>query len=145
MATTKDAAKKVETLAADAQKAATDQFEKIAKSFEDVAAFNQDNFDALVKSSNVAVKAVEEMNAEIVSFSKKSVEEGVAAAKELSAIKTMPELLEKQSAFAKASMDDFMKQAAKFNELAMAAAKDVFEPMNARATAAADLVKSYRV
>lgn len=145
MATAKDAAKKVETLAADAQKAATDQFEKIAKSFEDVAAFNQDNFDALVKSSNLAVKAVEEMNAEIVSFSKKSVEEGVAVAKELSSIKTMPELLEKQTAFAKASMDDFMKQAAKFNELAMAAAKDVFEPMNARATAAADLVKSYRV
>ena len=145
MATTKDAAKKVETLAADAQKAATDQFEKIAKSFEDVAAFNQDNFDALVKSSNIAVKAVEEMNAEIVSFSKKSVEEGVAAAKELSAIKTMPELLEKQTAFAKSSVDDFMKQATKFNELAMAAAKDVFEPMNARATAAADLVKSYRV
>ena len=145
MAAAKDAAKKVETLAADAQKAATDQFEKIAKSFEDVAAFNQDNFDALVKSSNIAVKAVEEMNAEIVSFSKKSVEEGVAAAKELSAIKTMPELLEKQTAFAKASVDDFMKQATKFNELAMAAAKDVFEPMNARATAAADLVKSYRV
>ena len=145
MAAAKDAAKKVETLAADAQKAATDQFEKIAKSFEDVAAFNQDNFDALVKSSNIAVKAVEELNAEIVSFSKKSVEEGVAVAKELSAIKTMPEFFEKQSAYAKASMDDFMKQAAKFNELAMAAAKDVAEPMNARATAAADLVKAYRV
>ena len=145
MATAKDAAKKVETLAADAQKAATDQFEKIAKSFEDVAAFNQDNFDALVKSSNIAVKAVEEINAELVSYSKKSVEEGVAVAKELSSIKSMPELLEKQTAFAKSSMDDFMKQAAKFNELAMAAAKDVFEPMNARANAATDMVKSFRV
>ena len=145
MATAKDAAKKVESLAADAQKAATDQFEKIAKSFEDVAAFNQDNFDALVKSSNIAVKAVEEINAELVSYSKKSVEEGVAVAKELSSIKSMPELLEKQTAFAKSSMDDFMKQAAKFNELAMAAAKDVFEPMNARANAATDMVKSFRV
>ncbi|MEL6792655.1 MAG: phasin family protein [Pseudomonadota bacterium] len=144
MPAAKDAAKKVETLAADAQKAATDQFEKIAKSFEDVAAFNQDTFDAIVKSSNIAVKAVEEMNAEIVSFSKKSMEEGVAAAKEISSIKTLPELLEKQSEFAKTSMDDLMKQATKFNELYMAAAKDVMEPMNARATAAADLVKSYR-
>ena len=144
MPAAKDAAKKVETLAADAQKAATDQFEKIAKSFEDVAAFNQDTFDAIVKSSNIAVKAVEEMNAEIVSFSKKSMEEGVAVAKEMSSIKTLPELLEKQSEFAKTSMDDLMKQATKFNELYMAAAKDVMEPMNARATAAADLVKSYR-
>ena len=145
MATVKNAAKKVETLVDDAQKAATEGYEKLTKGFEDIAAFNQDNVDAIVKSSGIAVKAVEELNAEIVSFSKKSVEEGVAAAKELSAIKTMPELLEKQTAFAKSSVDDFMKQATKFNELAMAAAKDVFEPMNARATAAADLVKSYRV
>ena len=144
MATAKDAAKKVESLAADAQKAATDQYEKITKTWEDAAAFGQDNLDAVVKSSNIAVKAVEDMNAEFVSFSKKSVEEGVAAAKELSSIKTMPELVEKQAAFAKSSMDDFMKQATKFNELYMAAAKDVFEPMNARAAAAADLVKSYR-
>ncbi|MEL7464271.1 MAG: phasin family protein [Pseudomonadota bacterium] len=145
MAAAKDAAKKVETLAADAQKAATDQFEKITKSFEDVAAFNQDTFDAIVKSSNIAVKAVEEMNAEIVSFSKKTMEEGVAAAKEMSSIKTLPEFVEKQAEMAKTSMDDMMKQATKFNELYMAAAKDVMEPMNARATAAADLVKAYRV
>ena len=145
MATAKDAAKKVESLAADAQKAATDQFEKIAKSFEDVAAFHQDNFDAIAKSSNIAVKAVEEMNAEIVSFSKKSIEEGVAAAKEFSTIKSVPEFVEKQADFAKSSVDGFMKQATKFNEMYMAAAKDVFEPVNARATAAADLVKSYRV
>lgn len=144
MAAAKDAAKKVETLAADAQKAATDQFEKITKSFEDVAAFNQDNFDAIVKSSNIAVKAVEEMNAEFVSYSKKTMEEGVAVAKEMSSIKTMPEFMEKQAELARTSMDDMMKQATKFNELAMAAAKDVFEPMTARATAATDLVKSYR-
>ncbi len=145
MATTaKDAAKKVESLTADAQKAAADQFEKFAKSWEDAAAFGQDNIDAIMKSSNIAVKAMEEMNAEIISYSKKSVEESVAAAKDLSSVKTMPELVEKQAAYAKASMDDIMKQATKFNELFMAAAKDVMEPMNARANAAADLVKSYR-
>ncbi|QIE55490.1 phasin family protein [Pikeienuella piscinae] len=145
MATAKDAAAKVETLAADAQKAATDQFEKISKSLEDVAAFGQDNMDALMKSSSVAVKAAEELNAEIMSFSKKSVEEAVASAKEMSSIKTVPEFVEKQAAFAKTSLDGYMKQAAKINEMFMAAAKDMAEPMNARAAAAADMVKSYRL
>lgn len=145
MATAKDATAKVETLAADAQKAATDQFEKVSKSLEDVAAFSQDNMDALMKSSSVAVKAAEEMNAEIMSFSKKSVEEAVASAKEMSSIKTVPEFVEKQAAFAKTSLDGYMKQAAKFNEMFMAAAKDVAEPMNLRAGAAADMVKSYRL
>lgn len=145
MATAKDAAAKVESLAVDAQKAATEGFEKLAKSFEDVAAFGQDNMEAMVKSSNIFVKIAEEMNAEFVSFSKKAVEEGVAAAKEMTSSKTMPEFVEKQAAFAKASLDGYMKQAAKFNEMFMAAAKDIAEPMNARASAAADLVKTYRM
>lgn len=143
-ATAKTAAKKVEALVDDAQKAANDQFEKMTKSFEDVAAFGQENVDAVVKSSNLAVKAAEEMNAEIVSFSKKSVEDAVAAAKDIAAVKSAPEFVEKQAAFAKASFDGFMKQASQFNELYLAAAKDVVEPLNARAAAAADLAKAYR-
>ena len=78
MATAKNTAKKVETLVEDAQKAANDQVAKITKSFEDAAAFGQDNVDALVKTSSLAVKAAEEMNAELASYSKKAFEEGVA-------------------------------------------------------------------
>lgn len=137
-------ADKIENLTSDAQKAATDQFEKVAKSFEDVAAFNQGTMDAFMKSSNAAVKAAEEMNSEMVAFSKKSVDESVAAVKEMSSMKSLPELAECQASYAKSSMDGMMKQAARFNEMYMAAAKDCTEPMNARAVAAAELVKSYR-
>lgn len=144
MATAKTTAKKVETLVEDAQKAANDQVAKMTKSFEDAAAFGQDNMDAFVKSSNLAVKAAEELNAEFVSYSKKTVEEGVAAAKELTSIKTMPELVEKQAELAKTQFDGFVKQTARFNELYMAAAKEVFAPLNDRATAAADMVKTFR-
>ena len=144
MATAKTTAKKVETLVEDAQKAANDQVAKMTKSFEDAAAFGQDNMDAFVKSSNLAVKAAEELNAEFVSYSKKTMEEGVAAAKELTSIKTMPELVEKQAELAKTQFDGFVKQTARFNELYMAAAKEVFAPLNDRATAAADMVKTFR-
>jgi len=143
MTTAKTSAKKVETLAADAQKAATDQFEKMSKNLEDVAAFNQDNMDAFMKSSNIAVKAIEEMNAEFMTFSKKSVEDSVAAVKDMTSIKTLPEFVEKQAELAKVSLDGFMQQTAKFNEMFIAASKEVVEPMNARAVAAADMVKSY--
>ena len=144
MAAAKNTAKKVETLVEDAQKAANDQVAKITKSFEDAASFNQDNVDAFVQTSSLAVKAAEELNAEIASFSKKSFEEGVAAAKELSTIKTVPEFVEKQAELAKTQFDGFVKQTARFNELYLAAAKEVFAPLNDRATAAADMVKTYR-
>lgn len=144
MAAAKSATKKVETLVDDAQKAASEQMEKVTKSFEDVTVFGQENVDAFVKSSTIAVKAAEEMNAEFVSFSKKSMEEGVAAAKEMTSVKTLPELVEKQVEFAKTSFDGFMKQATRFNEMYMSAAKEAFEPINERANVAAEMAKSYR-
>lgn len=145
MATAKTTAKKVETLVEDAQQAATEGYEKMTKTLEEATTFNQETVDAMMKCSNLAMKAAEEMNAEFVSFSKKTVEEGVAAAKELSTVKTMPELVEKQAELAKHSFDSMMKQTARFNEMYMAAAKEVYAPLNERATAAADFVKTYRV
>ena len=74
MAAAKATPKKVETLVDDAQKAATEQIEEGSNSMGDLSVFGQHNADALVKSSSIAVKAVQDMNAEIVSFSKKSLE-----------------------------------------------------------------------
>ncbi len=134
---------KLESFAADAQKAATEQFEKATKSFEDVAAFNQENVDVVMKVANTAMKSIEEMNAEVASFSKKSVEEGVAVAKDLAASKNVMELVEKQTDFAKVAFDGYVKQMTKLNEMAMAASKEAMEPMTARMNAAAELAKGY--
>jgi phasin family protein len=138
-----ETAKKMETFAADAQKSMTAQMEKMSKSFEDAAAFNQESFDAMTKTSNMCVKVAEELNAELMAFSKKSMDETVAAAKEMAASKSVMELIEKQATYAKTTFDGMMKQATKMNEMAMAAAKESMEPINARFTAAADMVKSH--
>lgn len=143
MTTATETAKKIETFAADAQKSMTAQMEKMSKSFEDAAAFNQESFDAMTKSSNMCVKAAEELNAELMAFSKKAVEDTVSAAKEMAASKSVVELMEKQASYAKTTFDGMMKQATKMNEMAMAAAKESLEPINARFTAAAGMVKSY--
>jgi phasin family protein len=134
--------KQIEALTADAQKTVTETLEKATKQLEGVAAFGQENVDALLKSQNIATKAVEELNAEVVAFSKKTVEETVAHAKDLASAQTLTEFLEKQAAYAKLSLDAFVKQTAKVNELIVAAAKEAFEPINARFAAAAELVKS---
>ena len=145
MAAAKKAANKVETMVEDAQKAATEGFEKMNKASEDAMAFAQDNMAAYVKASETAAKAAEAMNAEIVAFAKKSVEEGVAASKELSEVKSIPDFVERQSAMMKTVFDGYVSEATKLNEMYAAAAKEAFAPLNARFTAAADMVKSHRV
>ena len=117
MTTATEAAKSLESFAADAQKSMSAQMEKMSKSFEEAAAFNQESFDAVVKASNLYVKAAEELNAEFMAFSKQAVEDSMAAAKDLAASKSVMELMEKQAEYAKTSFDTMMKQATKMNEM----------------------------
>jgi phasin family protein len=138
-----DASSKVETMVADTQKTMTDQFEKMSKSFEGLTTFGQENVEAFVKSSEIAAKAAEGIGTEISAYSKKAFEDGVAAAQDFAAAKTMTELFEKQTAFAQSAFEGFVGQATKMNEIVVAAAKDITAPLGARVSAASDAMKTF--
>jgi phasin family protein len=138
-----DATAKVETFVADAQKTATEQFEKLSKGFEGLTTFGQENVDAIVKSSEIAAKAAEGIGTEISAYSKKAFEDGVAAAQDFAAAKTVTELFEKQTAYAQSAFEGFFSQATKMNEIYVAAAKDISAPLGARVTKATEALKSF--
>lgn len=144
MTDAKTATKKVQTIAADAQKSFSEGFEKFSKGLENAASFGQENVDAVVKSSGIAAKAAEEMGAEMMAFAKKSAEDSMAAAKELSGVKSVSEFVEKQTQFAQTSFNGFFTEVSKLNEMYLAAAKNAVEPIGARFTAAAEAVRSYQ-
>lgn len=140
-----DATKTVEEFTAEAQKTMENNVETLTKSVEDAAAFSRENMDAVVVSSKRAAKAAEEMNAEIAAFAKKSYEDGLAAAKDMTAAKSVTELFEKQAAFTKSNVEAMIAEATKISEMFAAASKECFEPLSARMTAATDLLKVERV
>jgi len=139
------AKKTAETVTTEAQKTVEAGVEKMTKGIETATTFGQENVEAVVTSSKIAAKAAESMGAEIAAYSKKAYEDGLAAAKEMTACKSVTELFEKQTAFGKASVEGFVAEATRLNEMYAAAAKDIFEPINARVTAAVESVKDYRV
>jgi phasin family protein len=138
-----EATAKVETLVADTQKNVTEQMEKLTKSFEGLTSFGQENVDAIVKSSEIAAKAAEGIGSEISAYSKKAFEDGVAAAQDLAAAKTITELFEKQTAFAQFAFEGWVSQTTKMNEIYVAAAKDITAPLGARVTAATEAMKTF--
>lgn len=138
-----EATAKVESFVADTQKTVTEQFEKLSKGFEGLTAFSQENVDAIVKSSEIAAKAAEGIGTEISAYSKKSFEDGVAAAQDFASAKTMTELFEKQTSYAQSAFEGFVSQATKMNEIYVAAAKDITAPLGARVTAASEALKSF--
>lgn len=138
-----NATKQVEEFTTEAQKTMEQNVEKMAKGVEDAAAFGQDNFEAMVTSGKIAAKAVESLNAEILAYSKKSYEDGLAAAKELSACKSVSEFVEKQAAYSKSILDGFIAQSTKMTDMLTAASKEIVEPVNSRFNAAVDTFKGY--
>ncbi|MEM6548459.1 MAG: phasin family protein [Pseudomonadota bacterium] len=140
---TKSPTKQVEEMTAEAQKTMEEGVEKMTKGMEDAAAFGQETMDAMTASSKIAARAMESVNAEIMAYSKKSYEDGLAAAKEMTSCKSVTELFEQQTQYSKLVMDGFMSHATKLNELYAAAAKEVFEPINSHFTTAMDRAKSF--
>lgn len=106
--------------------------EQVAKSYEDVAEFNKGTVEAIVSAGNLAAKGIEAINAEVLAFSKSSLEDSLAATKAVMSAKTLNEFVELQSKFAKISLDTYLQQAAKLGELGAKLAQDTFEPINAR-------------
>lgn len=134
---------KVETMVAETQKTVTEQMEKFSKGFEGLTAFGQENVGAVVKSSEIAAKAAEGIGSEISAYSKKSFEDGVAAAQDFAAAKTVTELFEKQTAFAQSAFEGWVQQTTKLNEIYAAAAKDITAPIGARVSAASEAFKGF--
>ena len=138
------AKKKVEDFTHEAQKTMEEGVEKMTKGMETAATFGQENMEAFVASSKIAAKAAESMGAEIAAYSKRAYEDGLAAAKEMTTCKSVSELFEKQTAYSKNSIEGFVAEATKLNEMYAAAAKEIFGPINARVTAAVESVKDFR-
>lgn len=140
----KTAKTQVEQIADEAQKTMNENVEKMTRGMEEAAQFGQENVDAVVASSKIAAKAAENLGAEIMAYTKKSYEDGLAAAKDLTTSKSVSELIEKQTAYTKTFAEGWIAEATKMNEMATAAFKEATQPLNARFTAAVDVVKTVR-
>ena len=140
----KFANEQAENFTDEAKRSMEEGVERMSKGFEDVTQFSQDNVEAMVASGKVVARAAEDMNAEMMAYSKKAYEDAMAASKEMASARSATEFFEKNTTFAKASFEGFVAQATRMNEMYSVAARQAFAPLNARFTAAAETVKTYR-
>ena len=129
----------------DARKTVNEGVEKLTRGMGDAAQFGQENVDALVTSSRIAAKAHETVGTEFAAFAKKSYEDSLAAAKDLSTAKSVTELMEKQTAYTKAAFEAYVSEATKINDIYVAATKEAFAPLNERFTKSVELARGTRI
>ncbi len=119
-----------------------DGFEKAVKGYDQLMAFGKDNAEAVLKSANAAGKGMETLNSEVFAYTRKLIEDGVAATKAVLSAKTLEEAFQLQGEYGKAVFQVQVDEAAKLGELALSAARETAEPLHARLNAVADFVRA---
>lgn len=103
------------------------QFEKIAQ---DAAAVGQDQVDAIVKSSTILAKGVEDIIKTYMEIAQETTEKSQSVAKTVLSCKTLNEFTDVQTRLAQASFDDFLTNATRISEKTVKLYTEAFEPIN---------------
>ncbi len=116
-----------------------EKVEKMSKqvfaTFEDVVGFQKENVEAFVASSTILTKGFETLSKEIAAFTQAQYEQSVATTKALFAVKSVKELVDLQTEFAKTSFDALVAEATKVSEAGIKVANEAAEPITARVNA----------
>lgn len=121
-----------------------DAVEKSLASLNEVNAHSKKNLEAVIASVTASTKGAEALGAQAMAYSKKAVENHVAAAKSLSGAKSIQEVVELQTTFAKSALEAYMAEFAKMSEIVSASVKDSVKPLNERVTAAVERLQAAR-
>ena len=125
-------------------KAFRDVAEKSAASLTEMNAQGKQNLEAMVASAAAAQKGVEALSAQSVAFTKKSWEDGVAAAKSMTQARSIQELLELQTTWAKSATEAYLAEVTRATDVLTASVKDSFQPINERVTASVEKFQAAR-
>ena len=99
---------------------------------------------ALHTSMTAATKGAESVGSQAMNYAKRSAEDGVAAAKALATAKSMQEVVELQTAYARTALETYLAEMNRMSETVATSVKDSLAPLNERVTAVMEKAQSVR-
>ncbi|MFC7333195.1 phasin family protein [Rhodocista pekingensis] len=106
--------------------------------YDDAAGFQKDNIDALMRSGTIMARGFENLSKAMLAFTQTQVEQNVSAAKAMLGVKTLRELVDLQTEFARTSFDSLIAEATKVSEMSVKVTNEALEPLSARVNAAVE-------
>ena len=143
-ATTEKAQAQAEKMQAAGAKAFREGVDKSVAGFAELNVEGKKTLEAVVESAAAAQKGAEALSAQTVAFSKKSWEDGVAAAQSLAAARSVQELVELQTSWAKSATETYLAEVTRMTDVITASVKNSFKPINERVTASVEKFQAAR-
>jgi phasin family protein len=124
----------VEQLTSASNVAFKDGVEKTLAALNEVNAASKKNLEAVVASVTAAAKGAETLGAQAMAVSKKTFDDQVAAAKSLASAKSVQEVVELQTSYAKSFLETYISEMSKLTDTVSNSVKDTMKPLNERVT-----------
>lgn len=102
------------------------------------------NLEAMVESASAAQRGAEALSQQALAFGKKSWEDNLAAAQSIAAARSVQELIELQTSWAKSASEAYLAQMTRMTETLTASVKDSFKPINERVSASVESFQAAR-
>jgi phasin family protein len=144
MAVAEAAKTTVEQFTAASNVAFKEGVEKSLAALNEANAQSKKNFEAVVASATAATKGAEAVGAQALAFSKTLFDNQVTAARTLAGAKSVQEVVELHTAYAKSALETYMSEFGKLTDTVQASVKEAFEPINARVTEAVERLQAAR-
>src|SRR6202051_1895701 len=101
-----------------------ESIEKSMATFADLNSQSKRNLEAVVASVTAATKGAETLGAQAMAFSKKSAEDHTAAIKTLSGAKSLQEVVEFQTSYAKGFMEAYLAEVTRWSDTVSGSVKE---------------------
>ena len=124
MAAAETAKSTVEQFTAASNVAFKEGVEKSLSAMNELNAHSKKNLEAIVASATASAKGAEALGAQAMAFSKAVFDTQVTAAKSLAGAKSVQEVVELQTAFAKSALETYMSQFGKMSDTVSSSMKE---------------------
>ncbi len=112
--------------------------ETIMTTAEDFMSFQQGNFEALVKSSQIWASGLQDLGRHFAATAQAQMDETMGTVKAIVGVKSLREAVELQSTLARSSMEKAVTEGGKITDATMKLAEQTMAPITARLTLAAE-------
>jgi phasin family protein len=112
------------------------QCEKASKAmlggYDDIASASKDNMDALIAAGDIWFKGYEKIGKACFAYAQETAELGAEAAKAVMAAKTVQDVIDLQTEFAKQRLDSLTTEGAKLSEMSVKTVNEAMAPIQKR-------------
>jgi phasin family protein len=131
----------VEQITAASNTAFKEGVEKTLAAINEANTVSKKNLEAVVASITAATKGAETIGAQAMALSKRTFDDQVTVARSLAGAKSMQDVVELQSTYARSFVESYMAEVGKLTDVVQASLKDSMKPLNERVT---DLVERFQ-